>query len=73
MQNALGLTPGRAAPESVGVRTGVDEEPPPRPAFTVLPGRRVVEHTSSRLVRNRRMSKDHERSPEGAGRLSALR
>ena len=43
------------------------QEPPPRPAFSVLPRRRwVVERTFSWLGQNRRMSKDYERLPESA-------
>jgi putative transposase len=66
-EKALGLSvkvvrpPGRWA---AWVR--VDEEPPPRPAFTVLPRRWVVERTFSWLGQNRRMSKDYERLPESS-------
>ena len=42
------------------------QEPPPRPAFTVLPRRWVVERTFSWLEQNRRMSKDYERLPGSA-------
>lgn len=41
-----------------------DQEPPPRPAFTVLARRWVVERTFAWLGQNRRMSKDYERLPE---------
>ena len=40
------------------------QEPPPRPAFRVLPRRWVVERTFSWIGQNRRMSKDYERLPE---------
>ena len=43
-----------------------DQEPPPRPAFTVLPRRWVIERTFSWLSQNRRMSKDYERLPESS-------
>jgi putative transposase len=38
----------------------VGVEPPPAPAFTVLPRRRVVERTFAWLGRYRRLSKDYE-------------
>jgi transposase len=38
----------------------VDVEPPPMPAFTVLPRRWVVERTFAWIGRYRRMSKDYE-------------
>jgi putative transposase len=43
-----------------------DQEPPPRPAFTVLARRWVVEKTFSWVGQNRRMSKDYERLPESS-------
>lgn len=39
-------------------------EPPPLPAFTVLPRHRVVERTFGWLGLSRRLSKDDERLPE---------
>ena len=45
-------------------RYPVDVEPPPMPAFTVLPRRWVVERTFAWIGRNRRMSKDYEYLPE---------
>lgn len=44
-----------------------DHEPPPRPAFTVLPRRWVIEGTVPWLGKNRRMSKDYGRLPESSG------
>jgi putative transposase len=45
-------------------RYPIDVEPPPMPAFTVLPRRWVVERTFAWIGRNRRMSKDYEYLPE---------
>jgi putative transposase len=39
-------------------------EPPPRPAFTVVPRRWVVERTCAWLGQNRRVSHDDERACE---------
>ena len=48
------------------MRVPADQEPPPRPAFTVLPRRWVVERTFSWISQNRRMSKDYEGLPESS-------
>lgn len=47
-------------------RYPIDVEPPPMPAFIVLPRRWVVEETFAWIGRNRRMSKDYEYLPETA-------
>ena len=63
-QKALGLTAETVRPPSRWAWVPEGQEPPPRPAFTVLPRRWVVERTFSWLSQNRRMSKDYERLPE---------
>ena len=60
----LGLTAEVVRPPSRWVCARADEEPPPRPAFTVLARRWVIERTFSGLGQNRRMSKDYERLVE---------
>jgi putative transposase len=44
----------------------IDVEPPPMPAFTVLPRRWVVERTIAWIGRYRRLSKDYEYLPESS-------
>jgi putative transposase len=44
----------------------IDVEPPPLPAFTVLPRRWVVERTIAWIGRYRRLSKDYEYLPESS-------
>ena len=61
-EKALGLSVKVVRPPSRWAWVRVDEEPPPRPAFTVLPRRWVVERTIAWIDQNRRMSKDYERS-----------
>jgi putative transposase len=65
-KKTLGLSVKVVRPPSRWVWVPEGQEPPPRPAFTVLPRRWVVERTFSRLGQNRRMSKDYERLPESA-------
>jgi putative transposase len=45
-------------------RYPLEVEPPPLPAFTILPRRWVVERTFAWIGRSRRMSKDYEYLPE---------
>ena len=47
-------------------RYPVDVEPPPMPAFTVLPRRWVVERTIAWIGRYRRLSKEYEDLPESS-------
>jgi transposase len=65
-EKALGLSVKVVRPPSRWAWVRVDEDPPPRPAFTVLPRRWVVERTFSWVGQNRRMSKDYERRPESS-------
>jgi putative transposase len=44
----------------------IDVEPPPVPAFTVLPRRWVVERTIAWIGRSRRLSQDDEYLPESS-------
>jgi putative transposase len=44
----------------------IEVEPPPLPAFTVLPRRWVVERTIAWMGRYRRLSKDYEYLPESS-------
>jgi putative transposase len=44
----------------------IDVEPPPLPAFTVLPRRWVVERTIGWIGRYRRLSKEYEYLPESS-------
>jgi putative transposase len=45
------------------VRCPIDQEPPPMPAFTVLPHCWIVERSFAWLGRWRRLSKDYEELP----------
>jgi putative transposase len=53
-------------------RYPVDVEPPPMPAFTVLPRRWVVERTLAWIGRYRRLSKDYEYLPETSETMSYM-
>ena len=55
-EKALGLSAKVVRPPSRRVWVPEGQEPSPRPAFTVLPRRWVVERTFSWLGQNRRMS-----------------
>jgi putative transposase len=55
-EKALGLSTEVVRPPSRWVWVPADQEPPPRPAFTVLARRWVVERTFSWVGQNRRMS-----------------
>src|SRR5215217_1135619 len=65
-EKALGLSAEVVRPPRRWVWVPADQQPPPRPAFTVLPRRWVVERTFSWVGQNRRMSKDYERLPESS-------
>ena len=64
VEKALGFTTEVVRPPRRWVWVPEGQEPPPRPAFTVLPRRWVVERTFWWLGQNRRMSKDYEWLPE---------
>jgi putative transposase len=53
-------------------RYPIDVEPPPMPAFTVLPRRWVVERPIAWIGRSRRLSKDYEDLPESSEALVYL-
>jgi putative transposase len=68
-EKALGLSAEVVRPPRRWVWVPEGQEPPPRPAFTVLPRRWVIERTFSWIGQNRRMSKDYERLPESGEAL----
>jgi putative transposase len=53
-------------------RYPIDVQPPPMPAFTVLPRRWVVERTLAWIGRYRRLSKDYEYLPESSATMIYL-
>ena len=65
-EQALGMSVKVVRPPSRWVWVPEGQDPPPRPAFAVLPRRWVVERTFSWLGQNRRMSKDYERLSKSA-------
>ena len=66
VEKALGLTVEVVRPPRRWLRVPEGREPLPRPAFTVLPRRWVVERTFAWLSQNRRMSKGYERLAESS-------
>ena len=65
----MGLSAEVVRPPRRWVWVPEGQEPPPRPAFTVLPRRWVIERTFSWIGQNRRMSKDYERLLESGEAL----
>jgi putative transposase len=61
IEKKLGGTTQIVKPPPRRVIVAADVEPAPRPAFTVLPKRWIVERTFSWLGQSRRLSKDYER------------
>jgi putative transposase len=61
IEQHLGWTTQVVRPPPRRVLVAADVEPTPRPAFSVLPRRWVVERTFAWLGHNRRLSKDYER------------
>jgi transposase len=66
IEKALGWTTQVVRPPPRRVIVAADVEPAPRPAFTVLPRRWVVERTLAWLGQSRRLSKEYERLCESS-------
>src|SRR5690349_21835552 len=66
IENQLGWTTTVVKPPPRRVLVAADVEPAPRPAFTVLARRWVVERTFAWLGQSRRLSKDYERLCESS-------
>ncbi len=73
VEKVLGLSAEVVRPPRRWVWVPGGQEPPPRPVFTVLPKRWVVERTFSWIGQNRRMSKDYERLRRAERRSSTWR
>jgi putative transposase len=69
IEHHLGWTTQVVKPPPRRVLVAADVDPTPRPAFTVLPRRWVVERTFAWLGQNRRLSKDYERLCETSATL----